>query len=320
MEKNIVINNLKDVLESSTMTTYLNSVSSETEKFKWLQKALYFMISTGNYEEVYMYLLKGYDITFPKEYLSNKIKTEKEIQELFKNNYLGKGFWYHGTSKYASENILDKGLCSLEQRYGKEFITDVVIVNQLCKDIANSTEKYSLGKVKLDEKLPLDFLKGSFSRVWLSAEISQAFHYANNNNAWLRTFIKNLLIFFKVQFNYIDYNNKENLYEQITNSLIKSKAIISKVEIETILNFIDKYYNDLEMSKSLKDIALVFINPNANLNNIVTYHDDKNRGITHILGQISTQELSSTYIAQEDLAVLNFNENGSLSLKLGKRG
>lgn len=319
MENNIVINNLKNVLESTTMTTYLNSVSSESERLSWLQKALYFMISTGNYEDVYMYLLKSNDFTFPNEYLLNKNKTEKQIQALLKHNYLKNGFFYHGTSKYVCESILENGLFGLEQRYGKEFISDIVTINQLCKDIAITTEKYSFGKIILDEELPLNFLKGKFDRVYLSAEISKAFHFANNNNSWLRTFISNLLRFVKADFCYFDFNNKSNLLDQLKSALNNSKAVISNDEINVILNFINKYYIELEMTNKLKEKSIIFTKKDIKLNKIITYQDSKNRGINYILGQINTQNIYTSSVEPQDLAVLSFNDNGSLSLKLGKK-
>ena len=324
MVNNSVINNLKKILESSTMITYLRSLPSDSERLRWLQKAMYFLMSTRDYDQVFLYLLNNDDLTFPVSYMEKKNLLEKDIQAIFKDNYLKNGFLYHGTSNIHERSIIDKGLVGLTLRYGQEFVTDLEKINVLCQSIALNTLKYTQGKIMLKEELPLDFLAGKTNSVYLTADISQAYDYSNNNNNWFREFVKNLIDFIGGEFVMLYFEDKTTLFKQVLSALNSSKAIISENEKQTLIKFIEKYYNMYELSDKPSTKSLVIVKNNIELNesfaNLLAQSNDKMCGINYVLKQLNSQEIYSSKVDQKDLAVLSFNSDQSLSLKLGKGG
>lgn len=320
MEQDVFINDLKNVLESKTMTTYLRSLSSDAERLRWLQKALYFLVSTRDYESLFLYLLNNNDFTFPDSYMNNKKISEKDKQTIYRDNYLKNGFLYHGTAKTHEKAILENGLYGLVERYGTDFLDDVIKINSLCESIWKMTPK----QYQVSQELPFQFLKGKTNQVYLTADISQAFNYLIYNNNWYRNFINNLIFFIGGGMPVLSFDNKQTLINQIESSLNCSKLIMSQNEKKLLIDFIDKYHDEVELSNNLTSKLLVLVKNNIQLNKkfqkVVNECELSKRGIRFILSKINMTDIYASNVPADDLVTLSFNEDLSLSLNIGKGG
>lgn len=323
MKKNTLLNNLKEVLESSTMTTYLRSLSSDSERLKLLQKALYFLVATRNYEEVFQYLLKYNDFTFPESYMASKNIVEKQAQNIFKTNYLDNGFLYHGTSKVHSDSIINNGLYGLNRKYDNELKKDLENINSLCQSITLATKKYNGDSANLSSELPACFLFEILDRVYLTPEIAQAFSYSSACNGWFRNFVNKLVLFFNGSC-YLDFENKDNLINSLLLVIHNSNAIINIKEKQAIINFIEKYYDELELKDTIYNKVIVFVKNDIELNQSMKKQlesiNNKNRKIVYNLAKLDECNLYCQKVMPNDLALLSINDDYSLSLKIGKGG
>ena len=70
--------------------------------------------------------------------------------------------------------------------------------------------------------------------------------------------------------------------------------------------------------------SLVIVKNDINLNesfvDVLVNFNDKTRGINYVLNQINYQDIYTSKVAPQDLAILSFNKDQSLSLTIGKKG
>ena len=125
MEKLEFYQRLKESLESDYFKEEIQDRSKQSRKYgrKFLEKCLYFLISTRDFDNLKYFINHMYNELFPYHYLREIKGLTKEQSELeIYNNFIKNGFLFHVTKTSNVDEILNNGLLTLNDKYLRLFL------------------------------------------------------------------------------------------------------------------------------------------------------------------------------------------------------
>jgi len=285
-------------------------------------KSLNYLISTRDFEGFNYYINHCSNDYFPYRYLKQKELSEEEINKLLYDNYIKNGFLFHITPNYNVEEILEKGLQTLNDRCGfdvyqksNELNKMYVIIKQRNKDILSLNNLISVpGYNKLEQE--------RFNSVYLSSNLGYVLKTYGKFSELSNLYVSNLFYAFGRQDN-IENLEKKELRLKIIDLIKNSGAIIFEKEIDTILDFFDTTYKD-KFYESNNEQAIILVPTNSINNNDKMFnalYKDNSLGLTiDRIIEINDGEVEyKGSIPSENIVAITQKENKVLTLRKGKK-
>ena len=318
--------NLKQCLESETFTKILLSkgdINSDSRRL-FLVKCLYFLISTRDFVNFDKFINRYYKGIFPHEYLKEKENlSDKQTENIIYNNFIRNGFLFHITPSNNIEEILTKGLLTLNDKYKCDLYKKSLELNETYSQIRNRNKSLNeLFKMPNLINIPglEEYHEDRFNTVYLSSNLDYILKTYGNSGELFSFFVRDLLWVFN-NFDDVDTLTNKELKNKIIKIIKDSNAQIYDKEINKILDYIDTIYEDKKSDVNTKSILLV---PSNQITSNFTYFEPlyKNNSLNlpvETILEFSEGEIgSSNSILPNNIIAIYTNEDKSLSLKMKK--
>lgn len=207
-----------------------------------------YIIDTKDYDGAYFFALFA-SISGGKDYLdmltsylrNAKGLKDKEIYDMYVENHIKNGFYFHGTSGSNLDSIAQYGLLSREKLYGSEFIKMSKLVNEVYNNIylrnLRNGQRIPNGK-------PASFVLNNIEdvkSVFFKPTTYMAMIHANSGMLWLREYFKYLLtnlngdkLLTKAYAN--SFNDSQSLVDFLTLEL-NGSSLVTKDETDILVNY-----------------------------------------------------------------------------------
>lgn len=310
---------LKQCLENEKFTQILlasGNINSDSRRL-FLVKSLYFLISTRDFDNFDNFLNYYHRDIFPYGYLKEKQKlSDEKVQSIIYDNFIKDGFLFHVTPRTNVDEILDIGLCSLNNKYKCDLYNKSLLLNETFSKIRvrNSMLNHSF-KPGLNE-----YHENRFNTVYLSSNLDYILKTYGESGELFAFFIRDLLWTFH-SFDDVDTLTKDELKNKIIKMIKNSDAKIYNEEIKQILEYLETIYEDKKNEYNTKTILLVptsTITSNNTYFNSLYKENSLNLPVETILEFQQGEIESSESIPPNNIIAINTNRDKSLSLKIKK--
>lgn len=315
-------NNLKQCLESDLFTEILLSkgeINSDGRRL-FLVKCLYFLISTRDFDNFNIFLNNYYKDIFPYEYLKEKNLSNDEIKNKIYNNFIKEGFLFHVTPSNNVNDILDKGLQTLNDKYKCDLYKKSLELNETYSQIRTRNKNLNdLFKMPKLVNIPgsEEYHEDRFNTVYLSSNLDYILKTYGEAGELFNFFIRDLQWVFK-NCDDVDTLTKDELINKILKLIKNSNAIIYDKEINQILDYIETIYENKKSEINTKSILLV--PTNSIVSKFTSFEplykkNSLNLSVETIIDFNEGEIGSSQSILPDNIIAINTNENKSISLK-----
>ena len=318
--------NLKKCLESDYFTDlllYTGDINCDARRL-FLVKALYFLISTRDFDNFNNYLNKWYKDIFPYQYLKEKTNlTDKEIKNMIYDNFIRNGFLFHVTPSNNVNDILSSGLKTLNDKYKCNLYKKSIELNLAYSQIRTR----NANKTELLKNTSLISTPGSracredrFKTVFLSSNLDYILKTYGESGELFNFFIRDLQLSLN-NYDNVDSLTKDELKNKVIKMIKKSNIQILDEEIMQILDYMETIYEDKKDNDTTKSILLVPTNSIVNNSNefkCLYKENSFNLPIEDILAHDHGEIRSVGSISPDKIIAITTNKDKSLSLKINK--
>ena len=318
--------NFKKCLESEYFTEILLSKGdiNSDERRLFLVKAIYFLISTRDFNGFEQILNQYYRNMFPYEYIKQKENlTDDQVKAFTYNNFIKEGFLFHITPSYNVNDILTSGLKTLNDKYSCDLYNKSLELNRIYCNIRDRNSNLDkLFKMKSLITIPgfSEYQEERFKTVYLSSNLDYILKTYGESGELFNFFINDLLWVFN---NWEEYSflTKDELKNKIAMIINNSGAKIFEEEKNIILDYIDIIYED-KRDDSIDDTKSILLVPTKSIVSDSTafysiYEENRlNLDLETILDFADGEIICNGSIEPENIISINCNRDKSLSLKI----
>ncbi len=242
----------KNVLESYP---FLDKINYRGFCLKNLSHAINFLVATRDFNDLENYQMNKRGMEFlPYEYLLDvKRKPLEEVYYSIRKNFIQNGYLYHITSIHNIDSILKNGILSLNSRFGNNLYEEAQGINALWNNISiRNNLKHDRPLIDIPDYE--EIYKERFSSTYLSLDSLYAMLEYGKSGELMEYFVSDLLSVLGDSAQLND-KSKNNLRNRILILLIGQGYSIEQKEIDAILGFFDKYYQEYDIRE--KSIIMV---------------------------------------------------------------
>lgn len=251
---------MKKVLESEEVRKEFLSRKNIDARRAFITKLFYFLIGTRDFDNIDKYVGRYYKGVYPFDYMEQHSALSKwDREDLIYRNLLRDGFLFHITPQCNVDNILEKGLLTLDDKYGCNVYERCNEINGIYATVRE--RKYIEDALKMPQiiRIPGNGAcdEDRFNTVFLSSNLSYALLIYGENGELSSFFLRDILWAFGI---------KEDVYglslEEIKAYIIysvRNKGIeIYESELAAIFSFLDMIYEEkVTIEDSKKSIVMV---------------------------------------------------------------
>jgi len=264
MEKLEFYIKLKEAIESDFFRQILIEKSSHSLKQvrSILERVLFFLISTRDFENFNYYLERLNNEQFPYQYLKMKRQmTTEQAQQFIFENFIKDGFLFHVTSNKNIGQILEKGILTLNDKYRCNVYEKCLeldrIYHELQKRNKNNQRDFFRLRSVINVPGKSNFTEDRFDTVYLSSKLDYLLDTYGEIGEFSMFLIEDLFYAFNGSYGLKKCDNKEKQKEKIVHSIRESGIIINEEELNFILEFIEIFGEDNKSKAHEKAILMV---------------------------------------------------------------
>ena len=227
-----------------------------------LATSINFLVSTKKYNDLGNYLKSDNSNFLPFAYLKDKYNmNNEEVFAFIYDNFIRNGYLYHVTKSTNVDSILESGILSLNDKFNTNLYVESLKVNECFENFIKRNYDAMPLRSNLNEpliKVPncrekLGINNSRFSSIYVTLNISNALSLYGDNGELMELFVVDLLKRFCKFHTNSEFKrlNKDKIRSEIVSAFQDKKYDIEDKELDTILSFYDKYYDDRKGTESL---------------------------------------------------------------------
>ena len=245
---------------------------------------------------------------------------DNEIKNKIYNNFIKNGFLFHVTPSNNVNEILDKGLQTLNDKYKCDLYKKSLELNETYSQIRTRNKNLSnLFKMPYLVNIPglEEYHEDRFNTVYLSSNLDYILKTYGESGELFNFFIRDLQWVFN-NYDDVDKLTKNELKNKVIKLIKNSNAIIYEKEINQILDYIETIYEKQKNESITKSILLV--PTNSIISNFTSFEplyqkNSLNLSAETIIDFNEGEIGSSQSIPPDNIIAINTNKNKSISLK-----
>lgn len=259
---------LKESIESETFQDAIKDRSIHSYKYGriFLEKVLYFLISTRDFDGLDYFIEHLYNETFPYHYLREiKGLNPEEIESKLYNNFIKNGFLFHITRNSNVDKILNTGLLTLNDKYKCDVYQKCLELDKVYQGLReknrNNPNHIFASPTLINIPGGHGFDEKRFNTIYLSSNLK----YILDTYGDVGEFSGNLVEDIFAAFNGY-YESEEDLeikINKILEAIIVNNISIKDDELFFILDFIKAFSEGKKEPENEKTILMI---PNSSIN------------------------------------------------------
>lgn len=263
MEKLEFYQRLKESIESDVFKEELISINAHSYKHArlFLEKALYFLISTRDFDNFEYFIKHRYSEKLPYRYLEEvKGLTKEEIEKELYKNFVRDGFLFHITRKSNVSQILNTGLLTLNDKYKCDVYQNCLELELIYQCIKgrnkdNSNHVFTLPSL-INVPGGYGFTKERFNTIYLSSNLGYILDTYGEAGEFSSLLLDDILCAFTGYYEPLE-DDKEKKINKIFDAISKNNIQITEEELFYILDFIKSYSEEKKESSTEKAILMI---------------------------------------------------------------
>ena len=263
MEKLEFYQRLKESIESDDFKEELICINERSYKHArlFLEKALYFLISTHDFNNFEYFINHRSSEKLPYRYLEEvKGLTKEEIKKELYKNFIRDGFLFHITRKSNVSQILNTGLLTLNDKYKCDVYQsclDLDLVYQRIKERNkdNSNHIFTLPSL-INVPGGYGFTKERFNTIYLSSDLGYILDTYGEVGEFSSLLVDDIFCAFTGYYEPLE-DDKEKKISKIFDAILKNDIQITEEELFYILDFIKRFSEEKKESSTEKSILMI---------------------------------------------------------------
>ena len=306
---------LDQVMTSDFFIRTMLSFHDSNQCKRFLIRSLNYIISTRNIDD-FEYYITRYHKLFPNDYLMKKGMTKSETEELIYDNYIKNGFLFHISPSYNTNQIMQDGILSLNDRCDIDMYQKSLDINKIYESI----RKRNPGIISLSSLINIpgevELSEERFDSVYLSSNLEYILNTYGYRGEFSDYFVRNLFWAFNCDVKHQDMSKSE-IYGEIISILENEKFKIKDEEIDEILGFYNLIYREHPKEENNgQSIVLVPINRIESSPKFNFIYRNKKLGfpVQTIIEFDNGEVINKGSIVPEDIAIISPDNNKRLRL------
>ena len=306
---------LDQVMTSDFFIRTMLSFQDSNQCKRFLIRSLNYIISTRNIDDFECYITR-YHKLFPNDYLMKKGMTKSETEELIYDNYIKNGFLFHISPSYNTNQIMQDGILSLNDRCDIDMYQKSLDINKIYESI----RKRNPGIISLSSLINIpgevELSEERFDSVYLSSNLEYILNTYGYRGEFSDYFVRNLFWAFNCDVKHQDMSKSE-IYGEIISILENEKFKIKDEEIDEILGFYNLIYREHPKEENNgQSIVLVPINRIESSPKFDFIYRNKKLGfpVQTIIEFDNGEVINKGSIVPEDIAIISPDNNKRLRL------
>ncbi len=319
MERMEFYQRLKESIESDYFKEAIVDRSIHSKKYgrKFLERCLYFLISTRDFDNFEYFINHMYNEKFPHYYLREvKGLTKEESEKEIYNNFIRNGFLFHITRKSNVGQILDTGLLTLNDKYKCDVYKKCLELDRIYQIIKeknkdNPNHIFNLPSL-INVPGGVGFTKQRFNTIYLSSELGYILDTYGDIGEFSSLLLDDIFSVFTGYYEPAE-DDKDKKIETILQSVPKNNIDITENELFFILDFIKKFSERKKEDEFDKAILMVL---NSSLTNPsetfrMLYRENKLNLNTETIVEFNEGEIEhqGSIPSQEIIAIIPDSDN-----------
>ena len=325
MEKIEFYERLKESIESDTFKTELQDRSIHSYKYGhiFLEKVLYFLISTRDFDNLSYFIRHIKNETFPYHYLREKKGlSEEEIEKEIYSNFIRNGYVFHTTRDSNVDQILSNGLLTLNDKYKCDVYQKCLELDKIYQNLRernkNNPNHIFASPSLINIPGGHGFEEKRFSTIYLSSNLKYCLETYGDVGEFSGNLVEDIFAAFTTYYEYKE-DNLDIKINKILDAIVKNNIDITDEELFFILEFI-KTFSEGKKSKD-KEKAILMI-PTSCINFTskgmkMLYTENKLNLKTEIITDFNEGEIENKgSIKKEDIIALTPTPDNTYKVKI----
>ena len=319
---------MKKVLESEIYKSELlfrgeAGIDSDARR-NFIVKTFYYLIGTRDFDNIERFFSRYYRDIYPFEYLKeNTTLDENDIEEMVYRNILFDGFLFHITPQSNVNNILEKGLLTLNDKYGCDMYQRCNEVNETYSCIKDRNQGLDILKMRQIVSIPgiTGYEHDRFNNVFLSSSLDYALKTYGLTGELSIMFLRDIFWAFGIKQDR-EGLSKEDIKNIFLYNLNNRGINIYDKEVQVLLSFVDLIYEEQkEVNESKKAIVMVPVkdikNSTPHFNRMYKSEEMISWPLSLIHEYHSGEIQNEGSISPESIMIVDTNEDNSFVLRKG---
>ncbi len=240
---------LKELLDSYPYSLSIKKLMRILSFFLYTKKKEYINDFIATDEDLETYLIR------------NRLYSKQQFFNIFKQEFINNGYFFHITNAKNTELILNQGILSLNDSFKRDVYTDCVELNQCWRNIKSKNADKMMASKLIEIPSKTRIYKKRFTSTYLATYIDlDLLRYYQDGMELFRDFIDHLCI---GGLSPSCCKTKEEGVSYLTKKLLE-KYTISDKELEMILSFYRHYYQ----KSNPKNNSTIFMVPKKSISDL----------------------------------------------------